>query len=158
MFFFSVCTSLILKSENDESFGKMRMQALTALCQMNPAYSLAVRQKCAELSRLPALAVTLSLQGNDEPDSDGDVVAFISGLLLSNDQVVRNWFTLFVRTGQKRKGECHVALQQLRDELLRRLQNIIGDSQDGQLPNRHVVQASALLRLYCALRGIAGIK
>lgn len=26
------------------------------------------------------------------------------------------------------------------------------------LPDRYVVQASALLRLYCALRGIAGIK
>ncbi|XP_044738623.1 integrator complex subunit 2 isoform X2 [Chrysoperla carnea] len=154
--FREVCTSLIQKSDNDEMCGKMRMQALLALCQMNPGYALAVRQKCAELSRLPALAVTLSL--HEDLDSESDVVAFISGLLLSNDQVVRNWFTLFVRTGQKRKGECHVALQQLRDELLKRLQNIINMSNGVHLPESHVVQASALLRLYCALRGIAGIK
>lgn len=66
---------------------------------------------------------------------------------------------MFIRTGQKRKGEVSSnALQQLRDELLRRLQKIISASPEGQLPDSLVVQASALLRLYCALRGIAAIK
>lgn len=71
----------------------------------------------------------------------------------------RNWIALFIRTGQKRKGEVSSnALQQLRDELLRRLQKIIDASSEGELPDSMVVQASALLRLYCALRGIAAIK
>lgn len=83
---------------------------------------------------------------------------FVLGLLLGNDQAIRTWFALFIRTGQKRKGESQAALQQLRDELLRRLQSIILASLDGQLPDSCVVQASALLRLYCAMRGIAGIK
>lgn len=52
----------------------------------------------------------------------------------------------------------------MRDDLSRRLQDIINASAGGSgvngqlLPDRYVVQASALLRLYCALRGIAGIK
>lgn len=58
----------------------------------------------------------------------------------------------------QRKWESHTALQLLRDELLRRLQTIILFSLDSQLPDSFVVQASALLRLYCALRGIAAIK
>lgn len=66
---------------------------------------------------------------------------------------------MFIRTGQKRKGEVSSnALQQLREELQRRLQAILDASPDGKIPNALVVQASALLRLYCALRGIAAIK
>ncbi|KAJ8981979.1 hypothetical protein NQ317_002153 [Molorchus minor] len=92
-------------------------------------------------------------------DDEGDMVAFVSGLLLGNDQSIRNWIAMFIRTGQKRKGEVSSnALQQLRDELLRRLQKIIESSLEDQLPDSLVVQASALLRLYCALRGIAAIK
>jgi len=71
----------------------------------------------------------------------------------------RNWIALFIRTGQKKKGEASSsALQQLRDELLKRLQKILSASPEGQIPDSVVVQASALLRLYCALRGIAAIK
>jgi integrator complex subunit 2 len=58
---------------------------------------------------MPALAVLLSL---DHASYDrlenmnkevwlGDVVPFISGLLLGNDAAVRNWFSLFIRNGQK---------------------------------------------------------
>jgi integrator complex subunit 2 len=65
---------------------------------------------------------------------------------------------MFIRNGQKRKWESHTALQALRDELLRRLQAITAHSSNGQLAECRVVQASALLRLYCALRGIGGIK
>lgn len=65
---------------------------------------------------------------------------------------------MFIRNSQKRKWESHTALQALRDELLRRLQAITSQSSDGQLAECRVVQASTLLRLYCALRGIGGIK
>lgn len=46
----------------------------------------------------------------------------------------------------------------MRDELLLQLQNLLKNVQDNILPNSNVVQASVLLRLYCALKGIAGIK
>ncbi|XP_071448160.1 integrator complex subunit 2 [Hetaerina americana] len=173
--FKEVCTSLIANGERQEEEnigGRIRMQALSMLCQMNPVQFLAIRAKCVELCRMPALAIFLSLEhsqitqggiakeciGDSPLWETSDIVAFVSGLLLGNDQQVRNWFNMFVRNGQKRKWESHSALQSLRDELLRRLQNIILHSVDGQLPESRVVQASALLRLYCALRGIAGIK
>ncbi|XP_068086623.1 integrator complex subunit 2 [Anabrus simplex] len=162
--FREVCTSLIAngeRQEEDNVGGKIRMQALSMLCHMNPIQALAIRAKCVELCRMPALAIILSLEHSGRSmgtDAGGDMVAFVSGLLLGNDQQVRNWFALFVRNGQKRKGESHAALQLLRDELLRRLQTVVLFSMDQQLPDSCVVQASALLRLYCALRGIAGIK
>lgn len=55
------------------------------LCKMNPWEALAVRSKCVELCRMPALAITLSLDHNQESDT----VAFVSGLLLGNDQTIR---------------------------------------------------------------------
>jgi integrator complex subunit 2 len=53
---------------------------------------------------MPALAITLSLDHSGRTlstDAEGDMVAFVSGLLLGNDQQVRNWFAMFVRNGQK---------------------------------------------------------
>lgn len=75
-------------------------------------------------------------------------VSFVSGLLLGSDLTSRAWFATFLRNSHKRgKGDGHAALVKLRRELLNRLK----DASAG-------VEASALLRLYCALRGIAGIK
>ncbi|XP_076254757.1 integrator complex subunit 2 isoform X2 [Rhynchophorus ferrugineus] len=158
--FREVCTYLIQTGEKQEESisSTIRSTTIGLLCQMNPSQSLSVRSKCVELCRMPALAISLSL-GDICGDSDGDMVAFVSGLLLGNDQTIRNWIAMFIRTGQKRKGEASSnALQQLRDELLKRLQKIIDFSPEGQIPDSLVVQASALLRLYCALRGIAAIK
>lgn len=75
--------------------------------------------------------------------------------MLGNDQNTRSWFALFVRTSQKRKND---ALQAIRDELLKQLQNILKLTINSQLPDNCVIQGAAILRLYCALRGIAGIK
>lgn len=162
--FNDVCSTLISHGERQEENNcgsRIRVATLTTLCRMNPSQALSVRSKCVEYCRMPALAIALSLDHTGRTDGaelQGDMVAFVSGLLLGNDQAIRTWFALFIRTGQKRKGESQAALQQLRDELLRRLQSIILASLDGQLPDSCVVQASALLRLYCAMRGIAGIK
>lgn len=72
----------------------------------------------------------------------------MAGLLLGSDQNVRAWFATFLRNFHKRgKGDGHIALTILRQELLLRL----NDAAAG-------VDASALLRLCCAMRGIAGIK
>lgn len=79
----------------------------------------------------------------------------MSGLLLGNDQATRTWFSGFVRTSQKRKNN---ALQAVRDELLKQLQSIVIYSMNTSIPDEYVVQGATLLRLYSALRGIAGIK
>ncbi|KAK9892458.1 hypothetical protein WA026_019910 [Henosepilachna vigintioctopunctata] len=161
--FKEVSTFLIQSGEKQEEnvCSLVRANAISLLCKMNPSQALTVRNKCVELCRMPALAITLSLEHNNKnaDSNESDMVAFISGLLLGNDQSIRNWIALFIRTGQKRKCEvpCN-ALQQLRDELLNRLQVIRDASVGSLLPDGMVVQASALLRLYCALKGIAAIK
>ncbi|KAH0814665.1 hypothetical protein GEV33_008125 [Tenebrio molitor] len=134
--FREVCTYLIQTGEKQEEskLSMVRASAISLLCKMNPSQALSIRSKCVELCRMPALAITLSLEHNQNGSDDGDMVAFISGLLLGNDQTIRNWIALFIRTGQKKKGEISSnALQQLRDELLRRLQIIINSSAEGQL-------------------------
>ena len=63
-----------------------------------------------EMCRMPALAVLLSLDyascqkmiKTDKIETQlGDVVPFISGLLLGGDANIRTWFSLFIRNGQK---------------------------------------------------------
>lgn len=56
---------------------------------------------------MPALTITLTLENkisevsylssNSLSSSNNDLVTFVSGLLLGNDQHVRNWFSLFIR-------------------------------------------------------------
>lgn len=140
---------LITNGDEETAEGKLRLNALNALCEMNPEQSLATRTLCLEMCKLPSLMLKLSLK---DPQ---DLIAFISGLLLGNDQTTRSWFAAFVRTSQKRKGD---ALQSVRDALQLQLQKLVVFSINSQLPEECVVQAAALLRLYCALRGIAGIK
>lgn len=85
-----VCSSLIQKGEKQEEnmSSSIRSQAISMLCKMNPREALAVRSKCVELCRMPALAITLSLD-HGNVNNDGDTVAFVSGLLLGNDQATR---------------------------------------------------------------------
>lgn len=161
--FWEVCKALVSNSEkleDETNGGKIRIEALTKLCQMCPSMALAVRAKCVELCKMPALAITLTLDseiGGFDP-SARDVVSFVSSLLLGSDQHVRNWFSGFIRGRQKvsRNRETNSSLQALRDELLNYLSTIV--SENGKLTESVVVKASSLLRLYCALRGIAGIK
>jgi len=39
----------------------------------------------------------VSYLNNAQRSSNNDLVTFISGLLLGNDQQARNWFSLFIR-------------------------------------------------------------
>ena len=134
-----------------------RIQALTMLCQMDPTQLLAVRNRCVEMTRLPSLAVSLTLAAAAD---DQSLVPFVSGLLLGTDQQVRTWFSHYVRNGAKKKSET---LLRLRATLLRQLADLAAKMQ-GRQQQQHapstgiVVQSTALLRLYTALRGIAGLK
>uniref|UniRef100_A0A8D9APX7 Integrator complex subunit 2 n=1 Tax=Cacopsylla melanoneura TaxID=428564 RepID=A0A8D9APX7_9HEMI len=160
--FHEVCKSLISNSdrlEEDNGGSKIRMQTMSMLCKMYPPGSHIVRAQCVELCRMPALTITLTLDyAKNCGDEDSDIVPFVTSLLLHNDIVIRNWFSQFIKSRQKRNRESSQALQALRDELLRHLSGIVDFSHDNKLPMSSVVQASALLRLYCALKGIANFK
>lgn len=147
--FREVVTALIVNSDEDTPEGKLRISALDALCEINPAQALSTRALCVQLKAMPSLMLKLSL--NDPQD----LVAFLTGLLLGIDQNTRAWFASFVKTSQKRKGEI---LQSLRDKLLSELHRLLSCIVNDHLPNELVVESAALIRLYCALKGIAGLK
>lgn len=88
--FRDACINLIQRGEKQEEnlSSMVRSTAISMLCKMNPSQALAVRSKCVELCRMPALAITLSLEHNRNV-GEGDTVAFVSGLLLGNDQTIR---------------------------------------------------------------------
>ncbi|XP_043910471.1 integrator complex subunit 2 [Protopterus annectens] len=181
--FNEVCRGLIKNGERQDEEspgGRSRTQALRQLCKMNPAQSLKVRAMVVEECRLPGLGVGLTLDhtiNNVSEDSVSDLVSFISGLLLGTNAKVRTWFGMFIRNGQQRKRESiGSVLWQMRRQLLLELVAIlptvrsihVREEDDPELEStvsvytglkeEHVVKASALLRLYCALMGIAGLK
>ncbi|XP_078535944.1 integrator complex subunit 2 isoform X1 [Lissotriton helveticus] len=181
--FNEVCRGLIKNGErqDEESVGgRRRTEALRQLCKMNPSQALKVRGMVVEECHLPGLGVALTLDHTKNESSDdgvSDMVCFVSGLLLGTNAKVRTWFGTFIRNGQQRKREnSSSVLWQMRRQLLLELIGIlptvrsthIVEEAEGDLePNvsvysglkeEHVVKASALLRLYCALMGIAGLK
>jgi integrator complex subunit 2 len=91
--FMEVCSFLIANGERQEesALSSIRTQTLTMLCQMNPSQALVIRSKCIELCRMPALAITLSLEndGVNGAVAESDIVAFVSGLLLGSDVQVQ---------------------------------------------------------------------
>lgn len=180
--FNEVCHSLIKNGErqDEESVGgRRRTEALRQLCQMNPSQALNIRAMVVEECHLPGLGVALTL--DYKPDSTDEavspLVSYVSGLLLGTNGKVRTWFSMFIRNGQQRKRESSSVLWQMRRQLLLELVAILPRSRSTHVPNdtelgsemerssgysglreEHVVKASALLRLYCALMGIAGLR
>uniref|UniRef100_A0A3Q4ASC6 Uncharacterized protein n=1 Tax=Mola mola TaxID=94237 RepID=A0A3Q4ASC6_MOLML len=178
--FNEVCRGLIKNGErqDEESVGgRRRTEALRQLCQMNPSQALNIRAMVVEECHLPGLGVALTL--DYRPDTADEavspLVSYVSGLLLGTNSKVRTWFSMFIRNGQQRKRESSSVLWQMRRQLLLELVAILPRSRSTHIPNdgdmedegssgysglkeEHVVKASALLRLYCALMGIAGLR
>uniref|UniRef100_A0A665VZU5 Integrator complex subunit 2 n=1 Tax=Echeneis naucrates TaxID=173247 RepID=A0A665VZU5_ECHNA len=178
--FNEVCRGLIKNGErqDEESVGgRRRTEALRQLCQMNPSQALNIRAMVVEECHLPGLGVALTL--DYKPDAADEavspLVSYVSGLLLGTNSKVRTWFSMFIRNGQQRKRESSSVLWQMRRQLLLELVAILPRSRSTHVPNdgdmegenisgysglreEHVVKASALLRLYCALMGIAGLR
>lgn len=146
---FKEIVTALLNSDEETFEGKLRLQTLNLLCEMNPSQALSTRAMCVQLKAMPSLMVKLSL--NDPKD----LVIFLTGLLLGTDPNARVWFSQFVKTSQKRKGDI---LQMLRDKLLNEVDRFLSYIRNQHLPDEHVVECAALIRLYCALRGIAGLK
>ena len=138
---------------DDEITSKSRHRAMIELCEMDPTQILPIRNKCVEMCRMPSLAMALTLMQHDA--DTGDIVAFVSGLLLGADQQVRNWFSQFIRNGQKKRNET---LIRFRSMLLQRLAELIIAMRQPKASPDIVIKSTAVLRLYTALRGIAGLK
>ncbi|XP_060079254.1 integrator complex subunit 2-like [Ylistrum balloti] len=167
--FKEVCASLVGRGERQEEEslgGRRRMELLLSLCAMNPGEAFNIRALCVEHCTMPGLAVSLSLKMSDLKKSDtmtttertNDMIAFISGLLLGNDIPVRSWFSLYIKAGQKRKREPSTSsLHCLRLWLLERLISILPDN-GSAMSESSVIQASAFVRLYCALKGMATLR
>jgi len=151
--FYCVVSHLLrLGDKQEEDGGTMaRQKALLLLAKMNPSMALSMRARCVEWCRMPGLAVLLSLQHSS------DLVTWLSGLLLGTDQGCRAWLSFWVRSGAKRK--CP-ALAELRADLARRVSQVLEQcGEEGRdLPAKCVRESLALLRLFTALRGIAGMK
>ena len=175
-----ICHSLLqMHSKNASSNGKGKAesdklcrQALLALCKMHPESAFTIRNICIQSCQLPELAVSLTLNCSVDSKSQIapkksviDLVAFISGLLLGNDSKVRSWFATYLR---HTKDETD---NKLRKELIKELQAVVETAQVNSggdngpemesmhiLQNEHCMRASALIRLYCSLKAIAGIK
>ncbi|XP_045601514.2 integrator complex subunit 2 isoform X1 [Procambarus clarkii] len=176
--FREVVTGLVMtgdKQDEDSPGGLLRLQAVRILCQMNPSQALNVRALCVEQCRMPGLAVYLTLDAgkcgsgvagssgsvgsNMYGGEGGDVVSYVTGLLLSHNHQQRTWFAQFVKSGQRRKYEQQAsALVALRTDLSERLRNLLLFNSNDTLPDSQVIHATALLRLYCALKSLANLK
>ncbi|KAK6190857.1 hypothetical protein SNE40_002632 [Patella caerulea] len=163
--FKSVCVSLISHGERQDEEtigGRRRLHMLQMMAAMNPQETLNIRTLCVENCTMPGLAICLSLKMSTSESNTGlptsDAVAFVSSLMLGEDHGTRTWFSQFVKAGQKRKGNpVSSMLHMLRQYLLDQLRFVtppIGQSMD----NGKVVYSVTLLRLYCALKGMATLK
>lgn len=128
--FEQVCSSLLKNGEvQDEGDlgGIVRTQVIRQLCSMNPSAALVVHSEALKLCRMPGLAVALILDfgadGNGVSTSS-DLVAFLSGLLLGGDTKARNWFSSFVRIGQKSSSSI---LSSLRNQLLKEMSSVVSN-------------------------------
>ncbi|KXJ29444.1 Integrator complex subunit 2 [Exaiptasia diaphana] len=210
--FEQVCSALLSNGEvqDDNSLGGMvRTQALRQLCSMNPSYAMVMQAEAIRQCCLPGLAVVLALDfGYDSGIDQGNLTAFLTGLILSSDLKTRNWFAEFVKIGQKSSSSILHSLrsQLLKDtlalvpkrvkkhevmiqsthieetqqdketmEILQAMQvstdfEIVEEAKPSEpyprvetfepleMSEDNVIHGSALLKLYCALKNIAGMK
>jgi integrator complex subunit 2 len=128
---------------------------------MNPAEMANIRSKCIEWCRMPSLSLQLTIDIQRCGQDPDDLVSFMSGLLLGSDPLARSWISLFIRNGQKRRSESLVLYRRCLVDRLKEFTSALdqtGGGNGGALEQKHVVKASVLLRLFTALRGIAGMK
>lgn len=165
-----VCNSLVSNGDRQDEEtvgGRRRLKVLMALARMNPKEIYNIRALCVEKCKMPGLAVALTLEmyndslmsdpPGEEGGSDTDVVGFVSGMLLGNDIGVKEWFSHYVKIGQKLKRESSVTqLHRLRQCLLEQMILMLDQ---GHTPSEgRAIKGSAFIRLYCALKSLAAFK
>ena len=170
LFFLPVISHIILngdKQDSSDGANSIREEAIVFLCDMNPTEMANVRNICVEYCKLPSLVIRLTIKihnlcregtGFLMEDND-DIISFMSGLLLGPDPQIRSWISFYIRkSGQKHKNEPFSIYRQLLTEKLRSFAAKLTASGKDASMNSVLVRASSLLRLFTALRGIAGMK
>lgn len=175
--FHEICMTLINKCEkNDEEkfYSINRVNVLRTLCQMNPSEALIIRAEAVELCRMPNLVVMLTLDHiklekcrYSNVIMQKDAVSFITGILLSNDDKIRSWFSQYIKSSHKKTPNSSTpppssnSFTQFRLELLRRFICVIDMMEENSSTDQSeliLTEACIMLRLYCALRGVASMK
>ena len=181
--FIEICNHLLEKADTEQEDSFMmanRINVLRLLCKLNCQYALVIRSQAVQLCRMPALCVYLTIDhmtgSQDGPPAPGsmevsqndvnmnELVSFVSGILLGNDEKQRNWFSQYVRGSQK-KSEAAIqssSVVVLRQKLLDHCTHLLNALQQESIDADHqlinLIQSSALLKLYCALRGLSALK
>lgn len=62
IYFFVVVTALISNGDEETAEGRLRSNALNALCDMNPGQAISTRTLCVEIGKMPSLMLKLSLK------------------------------------------------------------------------------------------------
>lgn len=57
-----VVTALISNGDEETAEGRLRSNALFALCDMNPGQAISTRTLCVEMGKMPSLMLKLSLK------------------------------------------------------------------------------------------------
>ncbi|KAF7489905.1 Integrator complex subunit 2 [Sarcoptes scabiei] len=170
--FHEICSKLLIsKDQLDENNFVLnhRTAVLRKLCQMNPAEASIIRNEVVEICKLPNLVVMLTLdlmrQNSDQNNSNSDDISFLTGILSSNDIKVKNWFISFIKkkNSDLTNGNCFM---ELRIQLLKRLRSITdcmlsfnkSSVTEEFLIEPIINEACLMLKLYCALRGVAMMK
>lgn len=103
-------------------------------------------------------------------NSFDDAIAFITGTLLGDNEGTKHWFAQYLKLAQqKRIDQSHfTVLSEFRSQLSVYIKLLFYDylEEASSLTNRenktgthkHLIRATAVLRLFCALRGIGALK
>lgn len=208
-----VCHYLITLGEKfDEGaisneISDQRAKAVRMLCRMDPKISYRVQRLVVQLETMPSLALMITVDkleefvgqsGNQDLDENKDgseisyrdirdkyesAIAFMTGILLGEEESKRVWFAQYLKSAQKRIESNQVTiLSRFRALMLTVIQRLqinemdeissnsmkemddssseeSGDESPGATSLRQkLIQIIATLRYFCALRGVGMLK
>lgn len=79
--YISVVTTLITNGDEETAEGRLKANALYALCDMNPGQALPTRTLCVELGKMPSLMLRLSLKDPMDLVSNKEIKSFSDNLI-----------------------------------------------------------------------------
>lgn len=83
-------TALISNGDEETAEGRLRSNALNALCDMNPGQAISTRTLCVEMGKMPSLMLKLSLK--DPNDLVSDCTIFEGDMQYSESEFLTNNF------------------------------------------------------------------
>jgi len=154
-------------SDENDIDTQSRTNTLKRLCTMNPSYIKSLRSEAISRCKLPGLAVELSVS-NDIEGTGSDLVQFLSGILLTGDMRVKEWLAEYIRNAQK--DAPNSSIHALRTQLIKDALGVVdsfslvngseSNAMETDNPNCNcdIAKGVALIRLFCALKGMIGYK